>query len=489
MPEKPESLSFKQTLKMRKNYLGKSCKLHYEVAPLKMVRSSKQYMYDDSGNEYLDCINNVSHVGHCHPHVVSAGQEQMSKLVTCSGFLSDCQVEYAKRLIETLPEDLCVCYFVNSGSEANDLALRLARAYTKNRDVICVDNTYHGNTDNLLQVSPMKLKQYKMAKKDWVHIVSTPDTYRGKYREDTVNHGYRYAQEVKQAIQKARDSGRQIAAYISEPVMTAAGIVVPPPHYYQYVYRYVREAGGVCIADEVQTALGRTGEKLWAFQIHDVVPDIVTMGKPIGNGHPMAVVVTTKEISDNLNTFSSTFGGNPVACAMGIAVLDVIKNEQLVSSAKSVGKCLMDGFKAILPTHPMMGDVRGMGLVIGVEIVMDKESRKPAKEAAEILVYKLKEQKIMTNNDGPDKNVLYFIPPMCFTCDNARTVVQAVDKTLHEIETKASKVGLTSQTGSQSLEVPLDILTSSKPIHSLSDEEEDLESPTKRQRISYEEMD
>ncbi|XP_052765476.1 ethanolamine-phosphate phospho-lyase-like isoform X2 [Mya arenaria] len=477
MPEKPNTLTFKQTLKMRRNYVGRSCKLHYEVAPLKIVRGSKQYLYDDSGNEYLDCVNNISHVGHCHPHVVNAGQEQMSKLMTCFGFLSDLQVAYAKRIVEMLPENLCVCYFLNSGSEANDLALRLAKSYTKNNDIIVVDHAYHGNTENLIKISPSRLKQHNMPIDDWVHVVPCPDVYRGKYREDNVSPGHLYANEVKVAIAKALDKGRTISAFICEPVMTSAGTVVPPANFFKLVYRYVREAGGVCIADEVQTGLGRCGEAYWAFESHDVVPDIITLGKPMGNGHPMSMVVTTKEISDSLKEFSSAYGGNPVACAMGMAVLDVIRNEHLLSSAKSVGKCLKDGFQAILQKHRLMGDVRGAGMLVGVEIVEDKESRKPNKDAAEALVYKLKEKKIITSNEGPDKNVIIFQPPMCFTCENAATVVKAVDDALTEVEEEDRQVSMSSD-----IIVPLSVITASKHKLSSDDEDDDdeYESPSKR---------
>lgn len=491
MPEK--TLSYRQTLQMRRNYVGKSCKLHFEVAPLKITRASRQYMYDDAGNEYLDCISNVSHVGHCHPHVVNAGQEQMARLMASAGFLNEQMSQYAKRLISTLPESLCVCFFLNSGSEANDLAIRLARSYTKHEDIICLDSAYHGNLGNLVEISPSRFKNLGsgFAKKDWVHVVPTPSVYRSKY-QDSKNPGLLYADEVWTQISTAKTKGRKIAAFISEAVISAAGIVVFPPNYLSNVYRYVRENGGVCIADEVQSALGRCGEHFWAFQSQDVVPDIVTIGKPIGNGHPFAAVITTKEIADSLGEFSTTFGGNPVACAVGMAVMDVIENEKLMSSAKSVGKCLMDGFQAIMPHHPMMGDVRGIGLMVGVEIVMDKESRKPAKEAAEILAYKMKENKIIIANDGPEKNVMVMTPPMCFTLDNARRVVQVLDQALRDIENGAASVGLTTSPGdsgasvSPAISVPLNVITDSLGQVSDDDEEED-DLVTKRAR--YEEMD
>ncbi|KAK7506554.1 hypothetical protein BaRGS_00002029, partial [Batillaria attramentaria] len=473
----------------------RSCKLHFEVAPLKIVRASRQYLYDDAGNEFLDCISNVSHVGHCHPHVVSAGQEQMARLTTSAGFLNEQMSQYAKRLISTLPESLCVCFFLSSGSEANDLAIRLARSYTKHEDIVCLDCAYHGNLGNLVEISPSRFKKLGQGfvKKDWVHVAPTPYVYRGKYREDTTNPGLVYANEVRTLISKARNKGREIAAFICEPVMTAGGIVVFPPNYLNNVYRYVRESGGVCIADEVQSAFGRCGEHFWAFQTQGVVPDIVTVGKPIGNGHPFAAVITTKEIADSLGEFSTTFGGNPVACAVGMAVMDVIENEKLMSSAKSVGKCLMDSFRAIMPHHPMMGDVRGIGMIVGIEIVMDKESRKPAKEAAEILAYRMKENKIIIANDGPDKNIMVLSPPMCFTLDNARRVVQVFDQALRDIEDGAASVGLTtnhsdgSSSVSPAVSVPLNVLTESS-LGQVSDDDEEDEDPLAK-RARYEEMD
>ncbi|XP_069123550.1 5-phosphohydroxy-L-lysine phospho-lyase-like isoform X1 [Argopecten irradians] len=465
----------------------RTCKLHFEAAPLKMVRASRQYMYDDSGAEYLDCISIVSHVGHCHPHVVHAGQEQMARMTTSAGFLNETMVDYAKRVVETLPDKLCVCFFVNSGSEANDLALRLARGYTKNTDVMVVENAYHGNIATLLEISPRRWNKMGIQQKEWVHVVPCPDTYRGMFKEDSENPGLLYANEVKKVINKCKEKKRTISAFICEPLMTVCGVVVPPQKYLKYVYRYVREAGGLCIADEVQVGLGRVGERFWSFQVHDVVPDIVTVGKPLGNGHPMAMVVTTKEIADVLGEFSSTFGGNPVACAVGMAVLDVIRNEKLQASAKSVGKCLLDGFRAIQPKHPMMGDIRGMGMIIGVEIVIDKQSRKPAKQAAEILSYKLKEGKVLIANDGPDKNVMYISPPMCFTCDNARQVVQAFDLALAAIEQSTLESGITSLPDEQRmLNIPLDILSSN--LDEGLDSDSDGEGPNAK-KARYEEMD
>ncbi|GFR74301.1 alanine--glyoxylate aminotransferase [Elysia marginata] len=496
MPEKPE-FSFRQTLHMRRNFIGRSCKLHFEAAPLKIARASRQYLYDDTGQEYLDCVNNTSHVGHCHPHVVGAGQEQMAKLSCSSGFLNEQASLYAKHLVSTLPESLCVCFFLSSGSEANDLALRLAAAYTKKKDIVCFDGAYHGNLGTLVEISPVRFKRLgsNHQQKEWVHITPTPNTFRGKFGVNSENPGLLYANELVKVIEKAHRNGREIGAFISEPVISASGMVIPPEDYFPIVYRYVREQGGVCIADEVQCGLGRCGEQYWGFQLHNVVPDIVTIGKPIGNGYPLAAVVTTKEIADSLGDFSSTFGGNPVACAIGRAVLEVIDNEKLVSSAKNVGKCLKDGFKAIQSKHPMMGDVRGVGMLIGVELVMDKESKKPAKEAAEILTYKMKERKIILGVEGKDKNVIVLSPPLCFTTDNARHIVQQFSEVLANIESEAASVGLTSldETGSNpSGNVTIDVITDQPTIsvHAFSDEddEEDEESSAAK-RARYEEVD
>jgi 4-aminobutyrate aminotransferase-like enzyme len=350
-----------------------------------------------------------------------------------------------------------------------------------------------------MEISPVRYKRlgHGHQKKDWVHIAPTPNVFRGKFDSKSNNTGKQKTNRLWKIFQKAQQNGREIGAFISEPVISASGMVVPPENYFSTVYRYVRENGGVCIADEVQSGLGRTGEHFWGFQMHNVVPDIVTIGKPIGNGYPLAAVITTKEIADSLGDFSSTFGGNPVACAIGRAVLDVIENEKLMSSAKNVGKCLKDGFKAIQPNHPMIGDVRGIGMMIGIELVMDKESRKPAKETAEILAYKLKEKKIIIGIEGGDKNVLTMLPPLCFTMDNARYVVQVFSETLANIESEAASVGLTNRdeiVSGPTQGVPLDVITDQTTInvHNFSeeddDDDEDDDDPVAK-RARYEEVD
>lgn len=268
-----------------------------------MVQGQGQYMFDETGKRYLDCINNVSHVGHANPIVTAAAAKQMSQIYTNSRYLHDNLVIYAKRLTSYFPSQLSVCYFVNSGSEANDLAIRLARAYTGHKDVICLDGAYHGWLTSTTEFSPFKwgkLKNHK--KKNWVHVAPLPCSYRGKYTRDEYceeDIADLYAHEVRKLVNSAMDNGRKIGAFIHESMVSCGGQVVLPNGYLGKVYETIREAGGVCIADEVQVGFGRVGSHMWAFQTYaeNIVPDIVTLGKPIGNGHPVAAVVTTAEIA------------------------------------------------------------------------------------------------------------------------------------------------------------------------------------------------
>ncbi|XP_010708112.1 ethanolamine-phosphate phospho-lyase isoform X2 [Meleagris gallopavo] len=398
-------------------------------------------MFDETGEKYLDCINNVAHVGHSHPYVTKAATKQMELLNTNSRFLHDNLVQYAQRLTATLPEKLSVCYFVNSGSEANDLALRLARQYRGHHDVITLENAYHGHVTSLIDISPYKFNQLgKDSKKEFVHVAPSPDIYRGRYREDHPDPATAYAEEVKKIIEETQKNGRKIAAFIAESMQSCGGQVIPPVGYFQKVAEYVRAAGGVFIADEVQVGFGRVGKHFWAFQLQgeDFVPDIVTMGKPIGNGHPMSCVVTTREIAEKFGAsgleYFNTFGGNPVSCAIGLAVLEVIEKEDLQGNATRVGSYLLELLVEQKKKHPLVGDIRGVGLFVGVDLVKDQQKRTPATAEALHLIYKLKEQKILLSADGPYRNILKFKPPMCFTMEDAKHVVEIIDVLLTEIE-------------------------------------------------------
>ncbi|CAH2300790.1 ethanolamine-phosphate phospho-lyase [Pelobates cultripes] len=439
-----EPLPKERTIELRKKHIGPSCKVFFAKDPIKIVQAKGQYMFDERGERYLDCINNVAHVGHSHPEVTKAAVKQMELLNTNSRFLHDNLVQYAERLTSTLPEKLSVCYFVNSGSEANDLALRLARQCTGHEDVITLDSAYHGHVTSLIDISPYKFLQLgKEAKKDYVHVAPSPDIYRGKYREDHPDPGAAYAKEVYDIIMEVQQKNRKIAAFIAESMQSCGGQIIPPPGYFQKVAEYVHEAGGVFIADEVQVGFGRVGSHFWSFQLQgeDFVPDIVTMGKPIGNGHPMSCVVTTKEIAEAFGAsgleYFNTFGGNPVSCAIGMAVMDIIEKEGLRGNAVRVGNYLVELLNELKEKHELIGDIRGAGLFVGVDLVKDRQLRTPATAEAQHIIYKLKERRILLSADGPHRNVLKFKPPMCFTKEDAKTVVDAIDEFLTVLEAAA----------------------------------------------------
>ncbi|XP_077182819.1 5-phosphohydroxy-L-lysine phospho-lyase isoform X2 [Paroedura picta] len=427
-----------ETLALRKQLIGSSCRLFFPEDPVKITRARGQYMYDEKGNKYLDCINNVAHVGHCHPDVIRAAHQQNQVLNTNSRYLHDNLVDYAQRLSDILPETLCTFYFLNSGSEANDLALRLARQYTKHEDVIVIDHAYHGHLTSLIDISPYKFRNLD-GQKEWVHVVPLPDTYRGLFREDHNDPAAAYANEVKKIIDQGHRKSRKFAAFFAESLPSVAGQIIPPPGYFQKVAEHIHKAGGVFIADEIQVGFGRVGKHFWAFQLQEnFIPDIVTMGKPTGNGHPVSCVATTKDIAEAFSAtgveYFNTFGGNPVSCAIGIAVLDVIEKEQLQAHALQVGSFLMELLHQQKEKHPLIGDVRGAGLFIGVDLVQDQTERSPATQKAEFITKRLKEEFIILSTDGPGRNVLKFKPPLCFNKKDAQLVVDKLDKILTELE-------------------------------------------------------
>ncbi|XP_070545425.1 ethanolamine-phosphate phospho-lyase-like [Ptychodera flava] len=437
-------LSKDETLELRKRHYGESCKLFFKSSPVKIVRAQGQYMYDEKDNRYLDCINNVAHVGHCHPEVVKAGTEQMKTLNTNARFLHDNLVKYAEKLTSLFPPKLSVCYFGNSGSEVNDLAIRIARTHTKKKDMVVLDHAYHGHLVSLIDISPYKFNaEGGEGKKDWVHVAPVPDTYRGKYR-DLRDAGEKYALEVKKVIDEATRNGRQVAGFIHESLQSCGGQIIPPPNYLKNAYKYVRESGGVCIADEVQVGFGRVGKYWWAFQSQgpDAVPDIVTLGKPMGNGHPVSALITTEELSRSFAAtgmeYFNTYGGNPVSCAIAMAVLDVVENDKLRENATKVGTFIMDGFRELMNKHKLIGDVRGLGFFIGVELVKNRETREPATAEAQHVIYRMKENYILLSADGPYRNILKFKPPMCFSEQDGQLLIDSVDAVLTEI----SQVGI-----------------------------------------------
>jgi 4-aminobutyrate aminotransferase-like enzyme/Ser/Thr protein kinase RdoA (MazF antagonist) len=423
-----------ETLADRRERLGPNLSVSYR-RPLKIVRGFGAYLYDETGRAYLDLYNNVPLVGHSHPRVVRAAAEQLALLNTNTRYLHDNVVRYAERLARLLPEPLRICYFLSSGSEANELALRLARAHTRREDVIVLEHAYHGHTTTLVDVSPHKFDgPGGGGRRPWVHVAPLPDGYRGPYRREDPEAGPKYARHVG-AIVEALRPGAGVAAFLAETLPSTAGQIVFPPGYLAEAYRLVRAAGGVCIADEVQTGFGRLGTHLWGFETQGVVPDVVVLGKPIGNAFPLAAVVTTPEIARSFEDgmeFFSTFGGNPVACAAGLAVLDVLQAECLQERALQVGRCLEAGLRGLMARHALVGDVRGSGLYLGVELVRDRSTLEPAREEAAYVVDRLRDLGVLTGTDGPHGNVLKIRPPLVLSEADTALFVGALASVLEE---------------------------------------------------------
>lgn len=431
--ERGESVS--TLMERRQNCIAPSLSAAY-ATPLKIIRGKGPYLYDYYGRPFLDLYNNVCHVGHCHPRVVKAGQAQMEKLNTNTRYLYDGLTDYAQKLIRTLPEELDTCFFVNSGSEANELALRIAKTVTNRSDMLVVDGAYHGHTAAMIDISPYKFmgRGGKGLPEPWVHVVPLADGYRGAYKGQGKETGKAYGDEVGRIIQEIH---RPIAGFITESLLSCGGQVIPPEDYFKTAFAHVRAAGGLCITDEVQTGFGRVGSHFWAFELQNVVPDIVVMGKPIGNGHPMAAVVTRREIADrfaNGMEFFATFGGNPVSCAIGSAVLEVIREEGLQSHAKKIGLHLLKGLSVLKTAHPLIGDIRGIGLFIGIELVLDHETLAPATQQAADLVNRLKTAGILLGTDGPFSNVIKIKPPLVITRADADMFLRILDDELSDLE-------------------------------------------------------
>lgn len=408
----------------------------FQRSNLKLVSGMKQYAFDEDGTEFLDCLNGTAHVGHAHPQVVSAATNQMSKIATAQGFVTDVLNKYVKEIVSSFPEPLSVCYLVNSGSEANDLALRLAQQYTGHEDVISMEDGYSGNTTTLIDVSfKMHHKVLNYKKPEWSHSVEIPDTYRHTDTSDW-NMYFKMFEEKLESLDRA---GRKIRAFLFEPMFVIPGLYTPPTHIIKNMVKEIRSRGGLIICDEVQTGLGRTGDYMWAFMRYGIVPDILTVGKPLGNGHPMGAVITSPEVSSKLGAYFSTFGGNPVSCAIGLSVLEILKNEKLMSSARMVGKYLTSEFERIMDKHEILGDHRGCGLVHSIEIVKTKSSKLPSSAYATELMYGCRMKNILMAITGKDKNIILITPPLCFNKENARRLIETVDEVLTTIERNANK--------------------------------------------------
>jgi 4-aminobutyrate aminotransferase-like enzyme/Ser/Thr protein kinase RdoA (MazF antagonist) len=421
------------TLEKRRRLIGPNVRLSYE-RPVKFVRGFGTYLYDESGRAFLDMYNNVPLVGYSHPRVVREAQDQLGLLNTNTRYLHERVVRYAERLTALMPEPLRVCFFVNSGSEANDLALRIAKTHTGAEDVIVLENAYHGHTQALIEASPYKfLGPGGRGPSPHVHVAPMPDDYRGHFRRDDPEAGLKYGRAVGDLVKQMGEGGRRPAAFIAETLPSVGGQIVPPKGYLAEAYSHVRAASGLCIADEVQVGFGRLGSHQWGFEAQGVVPDLVVLGKPIANGFPLGAVVTTAEIAksfDNGMEFFSTFGGNPVACAAGLAVLDVVREEGLQHRALEVGDNLISVLRMMMEEHRLIGDVRGRGLFLGVELVLG--GGEPAPNQAKYVVNRLRELGILTGTDGPHGNVIKLRPPLVISDADADLFLSRFDEVLRE---------------------------------------------------------
>ena len=415
-------------LERRTRILGPAYRLFYDD-PVHLVRGEGVWLFDSGGRRYLDCYNNVASVGHCHPRVVEALSRQAGTLNTHTRYLHENVVELGERLGRTMPGELGVCMFVCSGTEANDLALRIARAVSGNHGIIVTEHAYHGNSTAVFEMST---EEYPVADQpDYLQAVAAPCAYRGALRNEAADEFA--SRSIDHATETLAGLGHGTALFISDNIFSSNGILAPPPQYLQSAYARVRAAGGLVVADEVQSGYCRLGENFWAFMDSGVMPDIVTMGKPMGDGHPLAAVVTTPEIAETFSRkyhYFNTFGGNPVSAAVGLAVLDVIDEERIQENVQQTGAHLQKGLRELAEKYPAIGDVRGKGLFYGVELVSNPETRAPDNEKARRVREALRASGILLSVTGPLENVIKIRPPLVFGREHADELLDKLDAAL-----------------------------------------------------------
>lgn len=414
----------------RDKLLGPAYRLFY-ASPVHIVKGEGVWLYDADGRKYLDMYNNVAHVGHCHPHVVDAICSQVRTLNTHTRYLHDNVLDYAERLTARFPAELDTAMFCCTGSEANELALRMARSATGGTGIIVTSFAYHGNTKAIYEISTSDIPADEVP--DYVVTVPDPDTYRGQYRSDDA--GDRYAAHISEAIELLGSRGIKPAAFVIDTIASSSGVVSPPPGYLSKAAAIIHAAGGLFVADEVQPGFGRTGRHFWGFEADDVIPDIVTMGKPMGNGHPISGVVTRRELTESFGSkahYFNTFGGNPVSCAAGNAVLDVIDNEHLQQNALEVGEHIVRGLRKFADHYECIGDIRGSGLFLALELVMDRKQRTPATKLAADIVEDLRNRGVLTGSIGPDSNILKLRPPLVLSKDHADYFLTVLDESIRD---------------------------------------------------------
>jgi alanine-glyoxylate transaminase/(R)-3-amino-2-methylpropionate-pyruvate transaminase len=424
-----------EVLALRKDFVNPAI-FHYYKKPIMIVEGKGQYLFDEKGRRYLDGFGGIVtvSVGHCHPEVVKAAHQQNETIQhTTTIYLNPGIALYAKELAAKMPGNLKVCYFVNSGSEANDLAILMARAYTGNYDIVALRNAYHGGSPGTMALTSHHTWKFNVPHSFGVQHARMPDPYRGPYGHDDPEAGKKYAADVAETIQFAT-SGK-IAAFIAESIQGVGGSVVFPDGYLKHAYEHARAAGALCIADEVQAGFGRTGTHYWGFETQGVMPDIVTMAKGIGNGCPLAAVVTTPEIAQALASriHFNTFGGNPVSCAQGRAVLRVIDNEGLQQNCLDLGAHLIAGLQKLTEKHSLIGQVRGKGLMLGVELVKDRSTKEPARDECAAVFERCKELGLLIGKGGLWGNTLRIKPPMCITRADADFMLEVIDEALSSV--------------------------------------------------------
>ena len=407
---------------------------HFYQKPLHLVRGEGVWLYDADGHQFLDCYNNVASVGHCHPYVVDALSKQASTLNTHTRYLHENVVRYAERLGDSLPGDLSVCMPVCTGTEANELAFRIARTVTGRDGAIVTEHSYHGNS---IIVSELSTEDYPASERpDYLEALEVPDPYRGRFRYGEPGLGLKYAGLIDKAIHSITDRGHPPAMFICDNIFSSNGIHTPPPAYLQDAYKRVRAAGGLVVADEVQSGLCRLGDNTWGFEDSGVVPDIVTMGKPMGDGHPLAAVVTTPEIAEKFAQkfhYFNTFGGNPVSAAVGLAVLDVIEQEDILQNVHDVGNYLRSGLNDLADRYDLIGDIRGKGLFYGVELVSDRHLKHPGKNEANNIREFLRDNGVLLSTTGALGNVLKIRPPLVFSKANADLLLGKLEQAIRQV--------------------------------------------------------
>ncbi|KAK7340017.1 hypothetical protein VNO77_20709 [Canavalia gladiata] len=416
-----------EILAKRREYLNPSI-FHFYKTPLNVVEGKRQYLFDEKGRRYLDAFGGIATVccGHCHPDVVAAIVEQTKRLQHSTVlYLNHAIADFAEALASKLPGNLKVAFFTNSGTEANELAILMARLYTGCHDIISLRNSYHGNAGGTMGTTAQSIWKFNVIQSG-VHHVVNPDPYRGVFGSD----GEKYARDVEDTINFGTSGN--VAAFVYEAIQGVGGIVELAPGYLPAAYDSVKKAGGLCIADEVQAGFARTGSHFWGFEAQGVVPDIVTMAKGIGNGYPLGAVVTTPEIAKALTrrSYFNTFGGNPVSTAAGLAVLKVIEKEKLQENAFIVGSYLKERLNALKDKYELIGDVRGRGMLLGVELVTDRQLKTPAKNETLHVMDQMKELGVLIGKGGYYGNVFRITPPLCFTKEDADFLVDAMDHTL-----------------------------------------------------------